>query len=156
MQKTKNFINTNKKIIMIISGIIVAIAVFLIGFMFLSGNSREKELKELLEGMGRDFYENFYYDGLKKEDAEKEAFLKKYESQGIKIDLNNLSRFNPKVNETKVKEFVNPKTEKPCDKEKSKVIIYPKSNYGKKDYDIKVELVCGFTEEEQNEENKEK
>ena len=151
MEKTKAFLSQNKKIMMVVSLIVVALVVFLVGFMFLSGNSREKELTQMLEDMGREFYEEYYYDGLNKTESEKEEFFKKYEKQGIKINLKNLSRYNSKVNEKKIKEFVNPKTNESCDLDSSMVYIYPKKVYGKKDYDIKVQLVCGFDDNEKEE-----
>lgn len=153
MEKAKDFLGTNKKILMIISGVIVALVAFVVGFMLLSGNSKEKELKELLEGMSRDFYENFYYDGVEKQKPgdEKIEFLERYSKIGIKLNLDNLSRYNTTENEEKIAEFVNPKTGKPCDKEKTRAIIYPKENYNKTDYTIELKLACGFENEETKE-----
>ena len=42
----------------------------------------------------------------------------------------------------------NSKTNQECDKTNSMVIIYPKEPYGKKDYRIDTNLVCGFELEE--------
>lgn len=155
MKKIKEFISKNKKIIIVSSGIIVAVIAFIVGFMLLGGNNQEKELTELLKEMGRDFYENYYYDGLKKQNKTEEEiieFLKKYEKQGIKININNLSRFNTSVNEEKISKFINKKTNEPCDADSSQVIIYPTSDYKKEDYRIEAILVCGFKEEKKDKE----
>ena len=73
--------------------------------------------------------------------------LKKYEELGIKVNLDNLSRYNNKENEELVKTFVNNKNNEACNLQDTKVIIYPKSPYNKTDYTIEVQLVCGFEQE---------
>lgn len=141
MENVKELVKPNKKIIMIVSALLVVIVVLIVGFIFLTGTmSKEKELKKLLEDMGREFYENQYYEKTKPTDEERREFIKSYSKLGIKINLNNLGRLDG----DKLKEFVNPKTKEACDAEKSKVTIYPTEKYGKKDYKIEVELVCGF------------
>lgn len=149
MKKVVELIKTNKKIIIIVSAVAVILVVFILGLLMLFGQgNKEKELTNLLEEMGKDFYENYFYDGLNssKTEEEKVSYLKGLESLGIKIDLENLERFNSNVNKEKIKEFVNPKTNKECDKENTKIIIYPKSSYGKTDYTLKAELACGLDE----------
>ena len=144
MKKVVELIKTNKKIIIIVSAVAVILVVFILGLLMLFGQgNKEKELTNLLEEMG-----NYFYDGLNssKTEEEKVSYLKEMESRGIKIDLANLERFNSSVNKEKVKEFVNPKTNKECDKKNTKIIIYPKSSYGKTDYTLKAELACGLDE----------
>lgn len=148
MKKVLEFIKTNKRMIIIIGGVAIGLVIFILGLLMLFGqNNKEKELKSLLEEMGKDFYENYFYDGLNKTEEEKINFLKGYSDKGLKVTLESFNRFNSKVNESKLKEFVNPDTNKPCNQDESIVTIYPKSNYGKKDYDVKVTLVCGFKSE---------
>ena len=91
-------------------------------------------------------YENFYYDQVGTNDTEKKEFVKKYETIGIKVNLDNLSRLDSDNNKKIVDKFVNSKTKEECDKINTRVIIYPKSPYEKTSYDIKTELVCGFDE----------
>jgi len=65
----------------------------------------------------------------------------------IKIDLENLGRYNGQSNKEKVAELVDPDNKNVCDAKNTKVIIMPKEGYGKTDYEIKVELDCGFDKE---------
>ena len=119
---------------------------------FVSGSS-EKNLEKLLKDMGSDFYENFYYEQTGKTDEEKKSFLSKYTTVGIKINLTNLALYNDNKNKEIIEEnFINKKSDNICDEEETKVIIYPKQDYKKSDYDIEVILKCGFEKEEENKE----
>lgn len=131
-----------KKTIIILSILLITVLIFLA--VILLFEDTENKYKKELESLGREYYENYYYNLIGKTLTEKKDFLIDYTSLGIKIDLDNISRYNNKANKDKVDKFINPKTKKPCDTKNTKVIIYPKENFGKKDYDIKVELECGF------------
>ena len=96
--------------------------------------------------MGKDFYENFYYEQVGSTNEERANFLSKYESIGIKINLDNLSRYDNNKNADKLNEFVNKKTNKSCDKVNTKVTIYPKKPYNKTSYKIETQLDCGFSD----------
>ena len=114
--------------------IIIAItSVSVISYSF-KGKSKETLFEEDLKEMGKDFYENFYYDLVVNDHGVDQ--ISKYENTGIKIDLDNLGR---RAEENKEKDVY-----KECDKDKTKVIINPKNPYGKTDYEISVELECGF------------
>lgn len=136
----------NKKIIIICSVIVAIILAILIFSLLTKGDSQEKKLTEKMETMGRQFYEEFYYEQVGKSEEEKKSFVKKYETIGIKVSLSNLSRYNTQNSEEILKEFVNSNTKESCDKDNSKVIIYPQSPYEKNNYKIEVKLECGFTE----------
>lgn len=135
----------NKKfsIILIISTIITIIILSLIVWIFVL-NKDNKELKdnnkldtfkvELLE-VGSNFYEDYYYDTIISE--EKNTFLSNYSVSGIKIDLNNLLQVFDKKEWKISNEIINK-----CDKNKTKIIIYPKEPYNKKDYEIIIDLFC--------------
>lgn len=155
-EKIKNILNKiedlfkkiNKKII-IISSIVLVIIVVLVLLLFIKpfeGKSQEQKLTNKLEELGIDFYENFYYNQISKDDKERAEFLKKYTDIGIKINLDNLSRFKVEETEKIVKEFVNKETNEECDKINSMVVIYPKEPYEKKSYSIDVILECGNKE----------
>ena len=75
---------------------------------------------------------------------ERVEFVKKYGSIGIKVNLDNLSRYSGDGVAERVGQFKNDKTNEDCDKENTKVTIYPKEPYGKSDYTIEAVLVCGF------------
>lgn len=128
-----------------ITTLILIIAIILI-IIFNSKKSEEDKLNDMLKELGVNFYENFYYDQVGTNDTERKEFVKKYETIGIKVNLDNLSRLNSDESKKMVDKFVNSKTKKECDKSNTRVIIYPKTPYEKDSYDIKTELVCGFDE----------
>lgn len=128
-----------------ITTLILIIAIILI-IIFSSKKSEEDKLNDMLKELGVNFYENFYYDQVGTNDTERKEFVKKYETIGIKVNLDNLSRLNSDESKKMVAKFVNSKTKKECDKSNTRVIIYPKTPYEKDSYDIKTELVCGFDE----------
>ncbi len=135
---------TLKKIIFMILIFIIAGVLFFI--LKNNINNQEKNLRNLLKQMGSDFYENYYYDALDDDVSIRQTFLKKYETIGIKINLDNLSRYSALNNRDNLEKFVNNKTNQECDKIDTKAIIYPKYPFEKKSYEIDVELSCGFDE----------
>lgn len=133
----------NKKIKILVSLIIIVILVVTVTMIFLK-RSNEEELNTSLKEMGKNFYENFYYEQIGSSSDERNALLSKFTTIGIKVDLENLGRYNDGEFSKEIKEFKNNKTRKNCNKTKTKVIIYPKTPYGKTDYKIETELDCGF------------
>ncbi|CAM3739486.1 hypothetical protein ERUR111494_09065 [Erysipelothrix urinaevulpis] len=71
-------------------------------------------------------------------------FLERFSEAGIKVDLDNLSRFDDGKYEGLLQVLVNPKTKESCDVNNTKAIIHPHAPFGKKDYKIDVELDCGL------------
>ncbi|MDD6223415.1 MAG: hypothetical protein PUB18_00215 [bacterium] len=141
-------IKTNNLVIGIVV-VFVMISLVVVAMLLFGGKkeSQKEKLSKSLEAMGTDFYENYYYPQIATTDEERKEFVKKYENMGIKINLDNLSRYNTSQNEERVKEFVNEETKEKCDQTNTRVIIYPKSPYKKESYELKVELVCGFDKE---------
>lgn len=114
--------------------------------------SLEDQLNDSLTKMGEEFYTDFYYTEISKNKSTTEvsAFLEKFSEVGIKVNLDNLSRYNDGQNKEEIAKFKN-KDDKACNTTNTKAIIYPKKPYGKNDYTIKVELDCGFeTTEKEN------
>lgn len=111
----------------------------------ISSNSLEKKLSNSLVEMGSEFYTENYYDGLFAGRTDKEAIqiLKGFESMGIKIDLENLGKYNPDKNTKRIEEFKNIFSKK-CNQKNTKAVIYPKKPYGKNDYKVEAEIDCGF------------
>lgn len=146
LRKIFNKENLTKKNILIASGVVVGIIIIvaIILVFSLGKHNQERELNKSMKNLGVDFYENFYYKQVGKSDEDRAKFVGKYEKLGIKVSLDNLARFKVKETEQILKEFVNEKTGRPCDKQNSRVIIYPKEPYGQKDYKIEVSLVCDF------------
>lgn len=140
MLKVKEFIKENQKKILIINGsLIVFFLIFIVIINISYGNKKELE-KELIS-LGRNFYENEYYPLLSSNENDRKEFLTKLEKIGLNFNLDFLIKSDSNKKDFK---FINSKTNKECDKIKTQVIITPKANYSKKDYNIKAELVCGF------------
>lgn len=138
-----------KWIISIAVIVVVAIAVGIVWFNNQHGQSSEEKLTKKLESIGADFYENFYYDNVSsgKSEEETKTFLERFTDIGIKINLDNLSRYNQGSKAEEIKAFVNDKTNIPCEINNTRAVIYPKDPYGKTDYEVKAELDCGFEAE---------
>lgn len=135
--KIINFYNNNKfKIIVACIFVVVIFAIFIP--VSLSVNSKEQKFNDELKKIASDFYENTYYNQIGNDDGTRLAFLTKYKSTGIKIDLENLSRTTNNANEV-LKKFNG------CNKENTKVIIYPVEPFNQKDYTVEIELDCGFS-----------
>ena len=146
MNEVKDIIK-NKKFIIIAIAVLAIIILTIILCVTVKGKSSEQErLTASLKELGVDFYENFYYNQTGTEEKTRTEFLEKYKDLGIKVSLSSLARYKQANNseENVLEKFVNSKTKEACDADSSKVVIYPKSPYGKTDYYIDAILVCGF------------
>ena len=139
--------DSNSKMFIII-GIVVIVVAILVALlvMGLGKSNNRKDLEKSLSDMGKDFYENFYYEQVGSSADEKTTLLSKFSEVGIKIDLDNLERYNNGEFKDEIGKFKNSKSNEKCSKTNTKVIIYPKSPYGKTDYKIETQLDCGFDE----------
>lgn len=133
----------NKKTLAIVVAVLIFIILVVLLVVF-GKKSNEKELESSLNKMGSSFYENFYYEQIGSSADDRTSLLSKFSTIGIKIDLENLGRYNDGEFKKDIKEFKNSLTGEKCNQTKTKVIIYPKSPYGKTDYKIETELSCGF------------
>lgn len=97
--------------------------------------------------MGVQFYEDFYYNQIGKNETERKVFLEKYKDIGIKVSLDNMLRSKKTETTDENNPFINKETNEECNKNTSMVVIYPKEPYGKTDYSIDVILDCGFESE---------
>ncbi len=136
----------DKKVYILIFAIILilVIAFFIIKNINRKEISEEERLSNLLIKMSSEFYENFYYDQIGSTEEDRINFVKKYETIGIKFNLDNLSRYNFDENNELIKEFINSNTNLECNRVNTKAIIYPVEPYSKKSYNIKIELDCSF------------
>lgn len=135
----------NEKVVIAIAAIVViCLGAATVLFFMNKNQSNEKKLDASLVEMGREFYEDFYYEQVGTSSDERTNLLSKFTDIGIKVDLDNLGRYKNGEFKEKISEFKNTKTDEKCNKTNTKVIIYPKSPYGKTDYTIKAELDCGF------------
>ena len=152
-----------KKIIIISIAAVVAVAAIVVGIIFaVKANkkveSNEAQLKENLEKLGRQFYEEFYYphqvsyietsNSKLKKGATKitlESHFSKLSTSGIVVDLENISKYS-KINKELVDSMTNAKTNEKCDVKNTKINVKPTKPYGNKDYTIEVTLACGSFE----------
>lgn len=141
MDKVKEFLKNKKELLIIIGVVVILVGIILFVLINTDG---EKKLKDKLETLATDYYENNYYDKISSDEATRKQILEKFASTGFTINLNSLSRYEQFTEQ--VKEFVNSETDEECDKEKTTITIYPKDPYGKEDYEVKVNLVCGYEE----------
>lgn len=133
----------NKKTLAIVVAVLIVVILVVLLVVF-GKKSNEKELESSLNKMGSSFYENFYYEQIGSSADDRTSLLSNFSTIGIKIDLENLGRYNDGEFKKDIKEFKNSLTGEKCNQTKTKVIIYPKSPYGKTDYKIETELSCGF------------
>jgi len=151
--KIKNLVKDKKKLAFVGGGILLVLLVILAIVFFkdkIGGKSQTEIFKANLEELGREFYEDLYYPSTKNGDERARAeFLAGFKDQGLKFNIDNLSRYEYEEEETqkKLDSFKNDGTGEECDKKESKVIIYPEEPYGAKDYRVEIVLVCGFLEE---------
>lgn len=132
-----------KKLLIIIGAAVLVVAGVVVALVLLLGGGNEKKLTSNLTTLGKQFYEEFYYPSQEKSQSDVKEFVKKFEKTGIKVNLENIAKVS-KVDQELVKEMVNKKTKETCNKTESYVVIKPKKPYGKTDYEITVNLECGF------------
>lgn len=121
---------------------VLAVAVVVNG----TGGNQETKLNTKLKDIGTEFYEDFYYDQIVSGKTEEEVveFLSRFSEIGIKVNLDNLSRFSEGKYSDLSNEFTNKKSKVACDINNTRALIFPKEPYGKKDHEVNAELDCGF------------
>ena len=142
----KEEVKCSKKKFIIIGSIIagvILLAVLIVLCITVFFN-KERITTKKVKSMGVDYYNNYLYDTLskdrKKEDLNK--ILAKYAGIGIKINLETLEKYSSGKYKNEIKNLKSNK--KACDKNNTKVTIYPEEPYNKTDYRVEVELDCGF------------
>ena len=154
MRKVKDFFKNlvnfkkdgelNKPKTIVAALMLVVVIVLVVVLVIPKGNKQEKELTAKLQELGAQFYEGYYHKAIGSTDEERANNVKKFANIGIKVDLENLIRFNSDDQDALTKLFVNNKTDAPCDQKNTKITIYPEGEFGEKDYRIEVQLACGF------------
>ena len=172
--KVSELAKSHKKISIGVACFVVVLVGVLFIFPSLSKPSTEDIVKNKISELGKTFYEDFYYPSSGNGDANKrKEFLAKYQSMGIKVNLENLIRYYvttdsfkeafPTVNDKEVKDVsitdrvqfienewfkVGKEENDKCDVNNTKVIIYPKDPYEKNTYEMEIVTACGFKGEE--------
>ena len=102
----------------------------------------EKEFIPKVTKMGIDLYSNYYYKSVSKDyenDEKFHEFLKKFEDIGLKFDLELIYNYKEE-NKREIDDFMKYKTK--CKKSDILFVIYPKSPYGKNDFDSELIMDC--------------
>lgn len=134
-ETTKIFENNSNKNLLII--IVIVVALIIIGLSINSYKEKKSSpttISQNLETVGQDFYENYYYSDM---DDEQKTLLAEFKDQGIVINITNLETITS-LNENLKNNLI----KKECDFDETKIVIYPEEPYGKKDYNLKIELSC--------------
>lgn len=113
-----------KKIVVFITIIVLLVIILTVTSCVISKRNEDNKNKKSISKIVNKFYEDSYYNAIPKE------LLKDFKDKGIKLSLKELFEFE----ELSTKEY------KIYNLNKSWIIIYPKSPYEKKDYDIKIKL----------------
>ena len=124
----------NKKIMFLILIILFIIAGILI--LFNSKIGRESLSRRDIRKITKEFY-SFYYDENNTDDNVKN-YLRKYINTGLTISLGDMEVYI----ENKSNGGTTYSSLEKCDRANSKITIYPKSPFGKDDYELKFDLVC--------------
>ena len=137
---SKNFHFTAKKIVIIVIAIAMAAVgiVLLVNLVF----NNEAITKRKIEGLARDYYENYYYEkveGLAGKDGAPNVMAGYAESGLSRISLRQLLLFDNGKNMAMMDEIM-----AFCDTDLTNVKIYPEDPYGNKDYHIEYNYSCNF------------
>ena len=124
-----------KIIILVIIGVLIGIGVGIIVLINTKG-FKEKLINRELRAMTEEFY-GYYYDDYSGELSVKEN-MAKFKDSGLSINLGDLKIYL----ESRTGKKYNSKRLEKCDVSKTRVIIYPKDPYGKKDIFLKFESSC--------------
>ena len=127
------------KVIAIFLLIIFILALGYLVYNYFYGGTVEQKIERKLNKMTKSFYEDYYYDLLVDSKGSKEEainYLKQYEKIGLKISYDSLKVYYDQ------KGYMNYTILKDCDENETKVLIYPKNPYGKKDYKTSFKLSC--------------
>lgn len=133
----RDFYDQNKGAIKIsIIMIVLTIIIVIINGM-ISDLSKVVRPVDVLKQYGADYYENHYYDNIKKSTGDSSELFIKYSTKGIKITLRDIVSMYDDVN---AELFYKKGTY--CDFINTYVTIYPKSPYSATDYTIKTNVSC--------------
>ena len=139
-----NFITVIRENLVVILAVVVIIVLAVLLLKVVSRKTNQSTLEKNFELIGRRFYEEYYYNGTGKDEKARVKFLSNFKDTGLRINLDNLMRYEFTDEKGNKYEFVNKKTKDECDKTESVIVIYPQEPYGKTDYVIDAKLSCGF------------
>lgn len=126
-------------IVCIIVAAVAVVASLFIGFFFNSERVAQRKLAEL----AKDYYENYYYDKFMQtidDESLEEAFGKNEERGFAPVYLRQLLLFDNERN-TKYEKYFSTSGYK-CNKNETKIQIFPEAPYGKTNYKVEYVFSC--------------
>lgn len=128
----------NHNLVKIIIILLLIFILFLVVNKFIPRDPKTKAEKKLYD-LAEKFYGHYYdakYDSSKPEEIKE--ILDKYKETGLTIDLEDLEIYLDTFN---IEDY---SALDKCNKQGTKVTVYPKSPYSKKDFEISYILNCNF------------
>lgn len=126
--------------------VLLIIVIILLGFfsvLYFKNLNKKSENDYISEftKMGEEFYSNYYYRVIStdKTDEQVKEYLSKFNTLGLKIDLNELEKYNDEYKNV-IENFTN--DYKYCKKDETMIIIYPKEPYSNSDYELNIKMDC--------------
>lgn len=134
------FIEDNKKKIVVIAIIVLGTIIIGIVNMVMNGSSTKQSPKTSLEELGKAYYEEIYYPKLKNEYPNNyKTILGNYSKTGKKVTLLQLLTTIENAND---EAFYNNKKNTSCDLTLTYINIYPMESFDSDDYKIETFLHC--------------
>lgn len=128
----QNVKSSNKIIIFGLLALVIVVALIISYFFVFNKKTVEVSIEDSLVSVGKDFYENYYYDLIdNKED------LNIFAEIGLNFNLANIDQ-TINLDDKVKRKFEKEK----CDFAETRVLIYPEKPFNNKDYTIKVILSC--------------
>lgn len=136
-----DFIEENKKTILLIIVLIVATIIISIASLFMGNKQKMPKPKDAMKELGEIYYEEIFYAQLaEKYPDDYMYFLESRSNEGIKATLVELLAANPSV---PLDIFYDKKGNAVCDIYNSYVTIKPYSPYSIEDYNVEIVGLCG-------------
>ena len=135
--------NTVAFVLLIIFLMILGFLSFIFFYNLKTKTINEEDFVQSLTTTGEEIYSEYYYKYISanKTNEEISDYLKKYETIGLKFDLNEIEKYSDE-SKTLVERFI--KGNRDCKKDETMIVIYPKSPYTKTDFTSEIKMDCGY------------
>jgi hypothetical protein len=132
-----DFIEENKKMIVLALILVAACILFGIINLFMGGSNSGKTTPEkALKDLGKIYYEELLYPSIMENEDIYKEMIDDYKEEGIKVTLDKIMQTISNMN---IDVFFN--DEISCGRYSTYIIIYP-TGYNKKDYKIETHISC--------------
>lgn len=134
-----DFIEENKKTIVVIAILVVLTIIFSVASMIINNGNKKMKPEDAIEELGRIYYEEVYYPQLKENYPEIYKDYLSQQTEGIKVILRDLFK---SISDSSYEPYSNKEGELICDFFDSYVTITPVSPYDKDSYNIDPVVDC--------------